>query len=149
MILKQEWNLLPLHLPKLTDRHNGKIKNYFSKHLDFSEKSNFDAELARWKNATEPESEQEGEQEGAMFDCSPQQIFRHSQGAVDLSNHACQTHQLWTLLLSPTPSEAMDSVINDRRSIKWPCYAVNSSRNGLHSPTPKGIYDTKSNWRRI
>ena len=78
MSLKQEWNLLPLHLPKLTDRHNGKIKSYFSKHLDFSEKSNFDAELARWKNPTEPESEQEGEQEGAMFDCSPQQFFRHS-----------------------------------------------------------------------
>jgi len=40
---------------------------------------------------------------------------------------------LRTLLLSPTPSKVMDSVINDRKSIKWPCYAVNSSRNGLHS----------------
>ena len=65
-------NLFPLYLPKLTDRHIEKIKNYFSKHLDFSEKSNFDAELARWrmKHAMEPESEQEG----AMPDCSPQEF---------------------------------------------------------------------------
>ena len=55
-------DLFPLYLPKLTDRHMEKIKNYFSKHLDFSEKSNFDAELARWrmKHAMEPESKQEG-----------------------------------------------------------------------------------------
>ncbi|CAH3045750.1 unnamed protein product, partial [Pocillopora meandrina] len=39
-------NLFPLYLPKLTDRDIERIKNYFSKHLDFSEKSNFDAELA-------------------------------------------------------------------------------------------------------
>lgn len=66
-------NLIPLYLPKLTDRHIEKIKNYFSKHLDFSEKSNFDAELARWrmKQAMEPESEQEG----AMPDCSPQEFL--------------------------------------------------------------------------
>ena len=63
-------------------------------------------------------------------------ISRHSQGAFGLSNHTCLKRQLRTLLLNPTPYEAMDSVINDRRSIKWPCYAVNSSRNGLH-PHPK------------
>ena len=100
-------NLFPLYLPKLTHRDIEKIKNYFSKHLDFSEKSNFEAELARWrmKHAMKPD-------------------FRTRE--------------------SPTPSEAMDSVINDRRWIKWPCYAVNSSRNGFHS-TPKEIYDMKSN----
>lgn len=65
-------NLFPLYLPKLTDKDIEKIKNYFSKHLDFSEKSNFDAELARWrmKHAMEPESEQEG----AMPDCSLQEF---------------------------------------------------------------------------
>ena len=40
-------NLFPLYLPKLTERHIEKIKNYFTNHLNFSEKSNFDAELAR------------------------------------------------------------------------------------------------------
>lgn len=65
-------NLFPLYLPKSTDRRIDRIKNYFSKHLDFSEKSNFDAELARWwmKKAMELESEQEG----AMPDCSPQEF---------------------------------------------------------------------------
>ena len=33
----------------------------------------------------------------------------------------------------------MDSVINDRRSLKWPCYAVNSSRNGRHSHSKRDI----------
>ena len=33
-------NLFPLYLPRLTDRNIEKIKNYFSKHLDFLEKSN-------------------------------------------------------------------------------------------------------------
>ena len=49
-------NLFPLYSPNLTYRHIEKIKNYFSKHLDFTENSNFDAELARWrmKHATEP-----------------------------------------------------------------------------------------------
>ena len=111
-------NLFPLYLPKLTDRHIEKIKNYFSKHLDFSEKSNFDAQLARWrmKHTMEPESEQEG----AMPDCSPREF-----PAI---------HKVLSifLLLSPTPSKVMDSVINDRKSIKWPWYAVNSLRNGLH-----------------
>ena len=97
-------NLFPLYLPKLTDRHIEKIKNYFSKHLDFSEKSNFDAQLARWrmKHAMEPESEQEG----AMPDCSPQE-FSAIQKVLSIF-----------LLLSPTPSKVMDSVINDRKSIK-------------------------------
>ena len=118
-------NLFPLYLPKLTDRHIEKIKNYFSKHLDFSEKSNFDAQLARWrmKHAMEPESEQEG----AMPDCSPREF-----PAI---------HKVLSifLLLSPTPSKVMDSVINDRKSIKWPCYAVNSSRNGLHSHSKRNL----------
>ena len=48
--------------------------------------------------------------------------------------------QLRTLLLSPTPSEAVDSVINDRRSIKWPYCAVNSSRNGLHSHSKRDLW---------
>ena len=39
-------NLFPLYLPNFTDRHIEKIKNFFRKHVDFSEKSNFDAELA-------------------------------------------------------------------------------------------------------
>ena len=30
-------------------------------------------------------------------------------------------------------------VINDRRSIKWPCYAVNSSRNGFHSHSNRDL----------
>ena len=78
-------NLFPLHLPKLTDRHIEKIKTYFSKHLDFWEKSNFDAELARWrmKHAIEPETEQEGALQIAV-----RKNFPYSQGAVDLSNHA-------------------------------------------------------------
>ena len=65
-------NLFPLYLPKLTDRHIEKIKNYFTNHLNFSEKSNFDAELARWrmKNAME----NKWEQEGAMPDCSRQEF---------------------------------------------------------------------------
>ena len=67
-------------------------------------------------------------------------ISFHSQGVVDLSSHACRKRQLRTLLLSPTPSEAMDSVINDRRSTKWPCYAVNSSRNGLHSHSKRDLW---------
>ena len=67
-------------------------------------------------------------------------ISRHSQGAVDLSNHACRKRQLRTLLLSPTPSKVMDSVINDRKSIKWPRYAVNSSRNGLHSHSKRYLW---------
>ena len=33
----------------------------------------------------------------------------------------------------------MDSVIKDRRSIKWPCYAGNSSRNGLHSHSKRDL----------
>lgn len=40
-------NFLPLYMPKLTDRRIKKTKNYFSKHLDFSDKSNFDFKLAR------------------------------------------------------------------------------------------------------
>ena len=65
-------NLFPLYSPKFTDRRIEKIKNYFSKHLDFSEKSNFDTELARcrMKHAMEPESEQEG----AMPNCIPQEF---------------------------------------------------------------------------
>ena len=65
-------NLFPLYLPRLTDRHIEKIKNYFSKHLDSLEKSNFDAELARrrMKHAMEPQLEQEG----VMPDCSPQEF---------------------------------------------------------------------------
>ena len=99
-------NLFPLYLPKLTNRHIEKIKNYFIKHLDFSEKSNFDAELARWrmKHAKEPESEQER----AMPDCSPQEFPDIHKVAVDLSNHACRKRQLRTLLLSPSPSKVMD-----------------------------------------
>ena len=64
--------LFPLYLPKLTDSHIKKTKDYFGKHLDFSERSNFDAELARWKmkHAMEPKSEQER----AMPDCSPQEF---------------------------------------------------------------------------
>ena len=55
-------NLLPLYMPKLTDRRIEKTKNYFSKHLDFSDKSNFDFKLARWKmkHAMETGSEQKG-----------------------------------------------------------------------------------------
>ena len=34
----------------------------------------------------------------------------------------------------------MDSVINDRKSIKWPCYAVNSLRNGLHSHSKRYLW---------
>ena len=65
-------NLFPLFLPKLTVSHIEKTKNYFGKHLDISEKSYFDAELARWrmKHVIEPESEQER----AMPDCSPQEF---------------------------------------------------------------------------
>ena len=44
------------------------------------------------------------------------------------------------LLHNPKPSEAMDSVINDRRSIKWPCYAVNLLRNGLHSHSKRDLW---------
>ena len=130
-------NLFPLYLPKLTDRHIEKIKNYFSKHLDFSEKSNFDAELARRrkKHAMEPESEQEG----AMPDCSPQEF-----PAIHKVLSIFLTTPVLTLLLSPTPSNVMDSVINDRKSIKWPCYAVNSSRNGFHSHSKRDLrHDVK------
>ena len=70
--LKTAQNPFPLYLPKLTDRNIEKIKNYFSKHLDFSEKSYFDAELARWrmKHPMEPRSEQEG----TMPNCSQQEF---------------------------------------------------------------------------
>ena len=70
--------------------------------------------------------------------------------AVALSNHACRKRQLQTLLLIPTPSEAMDSVINDRRSIKLGGLAmllIHCGRDFILTPTE--IYDMKSNWRRI
>ena len=139
-------NLFPLYLPKLTDRNIEKIKNYFSKHLDFSDKSNFDAELARWrmKHAMEPESEQEG----AMPECSPQEF-----PAV---------HKLLSIFLTtPVGSVSCERSFSALRRLKlWTRSSMTEDRlSGLavllihrgteFIPTPKEIYDTKSNWRRI
>ena len=138
-------NLFPLYMPKLTDRHIEKTKNYFSKHLDFSDKSNFDAKLTRWrmKHAMEPESEQEG----AMPDCSPQEFpaihkvlliflttpvrnisFKHSSALRHL--------KLWT----------RSSMTEDRLS-GLAMLLIHRERDFI--PTPTEIYDMKSNWRRI
>ena len=139
-------NLFPLYLPKLTDRHIEKIKNYFSKHLDFSENSNFHAELARWrmKHAMEPESEQEG----AMPDCSPQEF-----PAI---------HKLLSIFLTtPVGSVSCERYFSAIRRLKlWTRSSMTEDRlSGLavllihrgtdFIPTPKEIYDMKSNWRRI
>ena len=139
-------NLFPLYLPKLTDRHIEKIKNYFSKHLDFSENSNFDAELARWrmKHAMEPESEQEG----AMPDCSSQEF-----PAI---------HKVLSIFLTtPVGSVSCERSFSALRRLKlWTRSPMTEDRlSGLavllihrvtdFIPTPKEIYDTKSNWRRI
>ena len=136
-------NLFPLYLPKLTDRHIEKIKNYFSKHLDFSEKSNFDAELARWrmKHAMEPESEQEG----AMPDCSPQEF-----PAI---------HKVLSIFLTtPVGSVSCERSFSALRRLKlWTRSSITEGRlSGLAMllihrgtdfiPTPKEIYDMKSNW---
>ena len=138
-------NLFPLYLPKLTDRHIEKIKNYFSNHVEFSEKSNFDAELARWRMKQAMESE--SEEEGAMPDCSPQafpaihkvlSIFLTTPvGSVscERSFSGLRRLKLWT----------RSSI---RKSIKWPYYAVDSSRTDFIL-TPKDIFDMKSNWRTI
>ena len=139
-------NLLPLYLPKLTDRHIEKIKDYFSKHLDFSEKSNFDAELARWKmkHAMEPESEQEG----AMPDCSPQEF-----PAI---------HKVLSIFLTtPVGSVSCERSFSALRRLKlWTRSSMTEDRlSGLAMllihrgtdfiPTPTEIYDMKSNWRGI
>ena len=139
-------NLFPLYLPKLTDRHIEKIKNSFSKHLDFSEKSNFDAELARWrmKQAMEPQSEQEG----AMPDSSPQEF-----PAI---------HKVLSIFLTtPVVSVSCERSFSDPRRLKlWTQSSITENRlSGLvmllihrgtdFIPTPKDIYDMKSNWRRI
>ena len=138
-------NLFPLYLTKLTDRHIKKIKNYFSKHLDFSEKSNFDAELARWrmKHAMEPESE-----EGAMPDCSPQEF-----PAI---------HKVLSIFLTmPVGSVSCERSFSALHRLKlWTRSSTTENRlSGLAMllilrgtdfiPTPKEIYDMKSNWRRI
>ena len=67
-------------------------------------------------------------------------ISRHSQGAVDLSYLSEASVVNAPSYISPTPTEAMDSVINDRRSIQWPCYAVNTSQNRLHSYTKRDLW---------
>ena len=138
-------NLFPLNLPKLTDRHIKKIKNYFSKHLDFSEKSNFDTELARWrmKQAMEPESEQEG----AVPDCSPQEFpaihkvlsifLTMPVGSVscECSFSALPRLKLWTR-----------SSMTENRLSDLAMLLIHGGTDFI--PTPKHIYDMKSNWRR-
>ena len=139
-------NLFPLYLPKLTDRHIEKIKNYFSKHLNVSERSNFDAEMARWrmKHAIEPESEQEG----AMPDYSPQEFPAIHKVLLIFLTNACRKRQLRTLLL------LLPSVIDDRRSSMTDDRLSSLAMLLIHRgtdffPTPKEIYDMKSNCRRI
>ena len=88
------------------------------------------------KHAMEPESEQEGE----MPDCSPQEFPAiHEVLSISLTTPVGSVSCRRTLLLSRKSSEAMDSVINDRESIKCPCHAVNSSWNGLHSHSKRDI----------
>ena len=136
---------VPFVLAQVNWQAYQKIKNYFSKHLDFSEsKSNFDAELAKWrmKHAMEPESEQEG----AMRDCSPQEfpailkvllIFLNTPvGSVscERSFSALRRLKLWTR--SSMTENRLSAILLIRRRTDF-------------IPTPKEIYDTKSNWRRI
>lgn len=139
-------NLLPLYLPKLTDSQVDKIKNYYGKHLDFSEKSNFDAELARWrmKHAIEAEPEQDR----PMPECSPQAF-----PAI------CKV--LAIFLTTPVGSVSCERSFSALRRLKlWTRPLMTEDRlSGLAMllnhrgtdfiPTPTEIYDTKSNWRRI
>ena len=121
-------------------------RSYFSKHLNFSEKSNFDAELARWrmKHVMEAESEQEG----AMPDCSPQEF-----PAI---------HKVLSIFLTtPVGSVSCERSFSALRRLKlWTRSSMTEDRlSGLAMllihrgtsfiPTPKEIYDRKSNWRRI
>ena len=89
--------------------------------------------------------EQESEHEGAMPNCSPQEFPAiHKVLSIFLTKpvrsvncersfSALRRLKLWTR-----------SLINDRKSIKWSCYAVNSSRNGLHSHSKRYIrHDVK------
>ncbi|CAH3133933.1 unnamed protein product, partial [Porites lobata] len=109
-------NLFPLYLPKLTDRHIEKIKNYFSKHLDFSE--------------------------------NPQEF-----PAI---------HKVLSIYLTtPVGSVSCERSFSALRRLKlWTRSSMRENRlSGLAMllihrgtdfiPTPKEIYDMKSNWRRI
>ena len=76
--------------------------------------------------------EPESAQEGAVPYCSPQEFPAiHKVVLIFLTtpvgNISCERS-----LPSPMQCEDMDSVINDRRSIKWACYAINSARNRLY-----------------
>ena len=141
-------NLVPVYLPKLTDRQIEGIDSYYGKFLQFHEKVNLPAEVEMWKK---------------LYESVPMDSRPASAGEA-LSKCSAQTfpalNKIFTIYLTtPVGSVACERSFSMLCRLKlWTRSSMMEHRlSGLAMllmhrgtkfiPTPEQIYSAKANWR--
>ena len=143
-------NLVPVHLPKLTESEVDAIHTYYGRILSYPEKANLATEVAKWKKNYDSVAVHDRPKTAslALVECCPQTF--PAIGKI-----------LTIFLTTPVGNVSCERSFSPLRRLKlWTRSSMTEERLGglamllIHRdikfiPTPQDIYERKFNWRHL